>query len=153
MKRNWKTQRSTTPRSQWCSQILPSNITSPIRMARRKTWPEGVAEKRGRKAAWLKGVVIRRACRNRGRRIRCPVLWRSEALVLKHSHANSEKARVCINAVTCNTFLNGFPWASSLSQRHADDVGVGCNVQGEYYNLLNRSCQNSCRTLALFPHL
>ena len=76
-----------------------------------------------------------------------------EALVLNHSHANSEKARVCINAVTCNTFLNGFPWATSLSQRPADDVGVGCNVQGEYYNLLNRSCQNPCRTLALSPHL
>ena len=46
------------------------STTSSIRMARRKTWPEGVAErrglgvagKRGRKA-WLKGVVLRHACR------------------------------------------------------------------------------------------
>ena len=57
--------------------VLPRSITSSIRMARRKTWPEGVAERRGRKAwlksvvgrrgrkAWPKGVVGRRACRNR----------------------------------------------------------------------------------------
>ena len=59
--------------------VLPRSITSSIRMARRKTWPEGVAERRGRKAwpkgvagrrgrkAWPKGVVGRRACRNRRR--------------------------------------------------------------------------------------
>ena len=34
-------------------------MTSSIRMACRKTWPEGVAERRGRKA-WLKGVAERR---------------------------------------------------------------------------------------------
>ena len=46
-------------------------------MARQKTWPQGVAERRGLKAllkgvagrrgrkAWPKGVVGRRACRNR----------------------------------------------------------------------------------------
>ena len=32
----------------------------------------------------------------------------SEALVLIHSHANSEKARACINTVTYNTVLKGF---------------------------------------------
>ena len=39
--------------------VLPRSITSSIRMARRKTWPEGVAERRGRKA-WLKSVAGRR---------------------------------------------------------------------------------------------
>ena len=59
-------------------------------------------------------------------------LHTGEALVLIHSHANSEKARVCINAVTCNTFLKGFSWASGLSQRHSDSVvGVKCNVQSK----------------------
>ena len=37
--------------SQFCR-----NITSSFRRARQKTWPEGVAERRGRKA-WLKDVV------------------------------------------------------------------------------------------------
>ena len=58
--------------------LLLRDITSSIRMARRKTWPEGVVERRGRKAwlksvaerrgrkAWLKGVVGRRACRIAG---------------------------------------------------------------------------------------
>ena len=41
------------------------SITSSIRMARRKTWPEGVAGRRGRKA-WLKSVARRRACRIAG---------------------------------------------------------------------------------------
>ena len=31
-----------------------------------------------------------------------------EALVLIHSHANSEKARACISTVTYNTVLKGF---------------------------------------------
>ena len=39
--------------------VLPRSITSSIRMARRKTWPEGVAERRGRKA-WLKSVAEKR---------------------------------------------------------------------------------------------
>ena len=40
--------------------VLPkTNISSSIRMARRKTRPEGVAERRGRKA-WPEGVVGRR---------------------------------------------------------------------------------------------
>ena len=30
------------------------------------------------------------------------------ALVLIHSHANSEKARACISTVTCSTVLKGF---------------------------------------------
>ena len=41
---NWKTQRCEAPRSQWCS---AESISSSIRMACRKTWPEGVAERRG----------------------------------------------------------------------------------------------------------
>ena len=32
-------------------------------------------------------------------------LHTGEALVLIHSHANSEKARTCINTVACNTVL------------------------------------------------
>ena len=39
--------------------VLPRSITSSIRMARRKTWPEGVAERRGRKA-WSESVAERR---------------------------------------------------------------------------------------------
>ena len=35
---------------------LREAVSSSIRMAGRKTWPEGVAERRGRKA-WLKGVA------------------------------------------------------------------------------------------------
>ena len=57
--------------------VLPRSTTSSIRMARRKTWPEGVAGRRGRKAwsedvvgrrgrkTWSESVVGRRACRNR----------------------------------------------------------------------------------------
>ena len=52
--------------------VLPKCITSLIRMVRRKTWPER-GRKRGRKS-WPKGVVLRRACRNRGREISCS-LW------------------------------------------------------------------------------
>ena len=39
--------------------LLLREATSSIRMARRKMWPEGVAERRGRKA-WLKDVAGRR---------------------------------------------------------------------------------------------
>ena len=41
------------------SLLLREAVTSSIRMACRKTWPEGVAERRGRKA-WLKDVAERR---------------------------------------------------------------------------------------------
>ena len=124
-------------------------------MARRKTWPEGVAERRGRKA-WSEGVAERRGRKtclpdsrtfSNGSELivkyfgqmgvvdRVRELWKqltprglqpgplafscmtaalvmyellSEALVLSHNHANSEKARACINAVTYNTVLKGF---------------------------------------------
>ena len=68
----------------WLEIAVTRNITSSMQMARRKTWPEGVAERCDRKA-WLKGVVLKRACRNRGRRTQLapcrvsPVLWRSVA--------------------------------------------------------------------------
>ena len=48
--------------------VRTRDVTSSMQMARRKTWPEGVAVRCGRKA-WLKSVVLRRACRDRGREL------------------------------------------------------------------------------------
>ena len=52
----------------WLKVAVTRNITSSMQMARRKTWPEDVAKRCHRKA-WLKGVVLGRACRNRGREL------------------------------------------------------------------------------------
>ena len=61
--------RQCPPAVRWLVKIaVTRNITSSMQMARRKTWPEGVAVRCGRKA-WLKGVVLRRACRDRGREL------------------------------------------------------------------------------------
>ena len=57
------------PAVRWLVKIaVTSNITSSMQIARRKTWPECVAVRCGRKA-WLKGVVLRRACRDQGREL------------------------------------------------------------------------------------
>ena len=95
---------------------VTSNITSSIRMARRKTWPEGVAERRGRKAwlkgvvgrrgrmAWLKGVVRRRACRNRGLS-QMVVNWLSSILI---------SCELWTGSVSCgSSWLN--PWIAARS--------------------------------------
>ena len=116
--------------------VLPKTSTSSsIRMARRKTRPEGVAERRGRKA-WPEGVVGRRGWKawsegvaeRRGRKTCLPesriagrtfgvqlmtvalviIEYPDEAWVLIHSHAYSKNARACIITVTYNTVFCTF---------------------------------------------
>ena len=86
-------------------------------MARRKTWPEGVAERRGRKAwlksvagrrgrkAWLKGVVLRRACRIEDEES-AGSLW----FAARPFGVRMNVARACTNTVTYNAVLSEFSW-------------------------------------------
>ena len=75
------------------------NITPSIRMARRKTWSEGVAERRGPKTCLLESRTWNQlalcALQLNPSAFSCMTvtLHTGEALVLIHSHANSEKAR------------------------------------------------------------
>ena len=59
---------------------LPTSITSSIRMARRKTWPEGVAERRGRKTCLP----------DRGLFLMAEFLFESPRLAMMPNHESKE---------------------------------------------------------------
>ena len=113
--------------------VLPRSITSSIRMACRKTWPEVVAKQRGRKA-WSEGVAERRGPKtslpNRGRGysrlpgVCSPDLWRSVAWPL-HQHCAMQMVLV---------------------------LGASSKVN-EQLQFAQQVYQNPCRTLALSQRL
>ena len=151
LQRNWKTQPCVTaPRSQWYSQFCPKR--SSIRMARLKTWPEGVAERRGRKTClpesqdffeWWSvqlGVVDRvRKLWKQLNPVDCSrVLWRGYGADPLPCELGE---KVCINTVQQHRPLELHQWqACQRGLRHVSGTvhwygcGTGTGRPRQYYD-------------------